>query len=357
VRPLRLAPNRLRRFYRGGAAIAELRGIADDQEYAPEDWIGSTTAAFGSDVEGMTRLPDGGLLSDMIAADPKAYLGPEHVLVRGADPALLVKLLHAGERLPVHCHPDDCFAQAHLGRGCGKTEAWVIVDTAGRTGEVFLGFRQEVPEAVLAGWVERQDTGRLLGALNRVPVAAGDAVLVPAGVPHAIGAGILLVELQQPTDLSVLLEWDGFAIDGEVDGHLGLGYRLALACVDRSAWNGARLAAARMAGPPRGRDPAVERLLPAAADPFFRAERIRPAHGAVRLDPAFSILVVLGGSGKLEVEAGPADPLQLARGDAMLVPFGAGAAVLTGPLEVVRCLPPPQPVVTAGAAKPPSAGP
>jgi mannose-6-phosphate isomerase len=357
VRPLRLAPNRLRRFYRGGAAIAELRGIANDDEYAPEDWIGSTTAAFGSDVEGMTRLADGALLSDMIAADPEEYLGPEHVLARGADPALLVKLLHAGERLPVHCHPNDCFAQAHLGRGCGKTEAWVIVDTAGRTGEVFLGFRQEVPETVLAGWVERQDTGSLLGALNRVPVAAGDAVLVPAGVPHAIGAGILLVELQQPTDLSVLLEWDGFAIDGEVDGHLGLGYGLALTCVDRSAWSGARLAAARVAGPPRGGDPAVERLLPAAADPFFRAERIRPAHGPVRLDPAFSILVVLGGRGKLQVEADPAAPLPLARGDTMLVPFGAGAAVLTGTLDVVRCLPPGQPVVTAGASEPPSAGP
>ncbi len=357
MRPLRLAPNRLRRFYRGGAAIAELRGIADDQEYAPEDWIGSTTAAFGSDVEGMTRLADGGLLSDRIAADPEAYLGPEHVLARGADPALLVKLLHAGERLPVHCHPDDRFALAHLARGCGKTEAWVIVDTAGRTGEVFLGFRQEVPEAVLAGWVQRQETGCLLGALNRVPVAAGDAVLVPAGVPHAVGAGILLVELQQPTDLSVLLEWDGFAIDGEVDGHVGLGYRLALTCVDRSAWNGARLAAAWLAGPPRGRDPAVERLLPAAADPFFGAERIRPARGAARLDPAFSILVVLGGSGKLEIEADPADPLLLARGDTMLVPYGAGKAVLTGPLDVVRCLPPRQPVVTASASKPRSAGP
>jgi len=356
VIPLRLAPNRLRRFYRGGAAIAELRGIAHDEEYAPEDWVGSTTAVFGSAVEGMTQLADGGLLSDEIAADPKAYLGPEHVLARGADPALLVKLLHAGERLPVHCHPDDGFARSQLGCDCGKTEAWVIAGVEGRCAEVFLGFRHEVPEAVLAGWVERQETGCLLGALNRVPVAPGDAILVPAGVPHAIGAGILLVELQQPTDLSVLLEWDGFAIDGEVDGHLGLGYGLALTCVDRSAWNGARLAAARVAGPPRDRDPAVERLLPASADPFFRAERIRPAGGAVRLDPAFSILVVLEGSGTLEVETEPTGPVPLARGDTVLVPFGAGAARLSGPLDVVRCLPPSQPGAAATGSKPLGAG-
>ena len=50
----------------------------------------------------------------------------------------------------------------------------------------------------------------MLGALHRVPVAAGDAIFVPAGMPHAIGEGLLIVELQEPTDLSVLLEWEGF---------------------------------------------------------------------------------------------------------------------------------------------------
>jgi mannose-6-phosphate isomerase len=368
MRPLRLAPNRLRRFYRGGAGIAELRGIPDDEAYAPEDWVGSTTAAFGSSVDGMTTLPGGKLLRDEIAADPEGYLGPRHVRASGADPGLLVKLLHAGERLPVHCHPDDAFAGAQLHRGCGKTEAWVIVGVpatgtapaaasasaaSAAAGEVFVGFREEVAEAVLAGWVERQEVGCLLGALNPVPVEPGDALLVPAGVPHAIGVGILLVELQQPTDLSVLLEWRGFAIDGEVDGHLGIGFPRALGCVDRSAWNAARLAHTWTAGPPRGHDPAVERLLPSAADPFFAAERIRPAAGAVWLEPAFSILVVVGGAGRLEAGTDP-DALQLARGDTVLVPYGAGATSLSGPLDVVRCLPPRRPAEPAAAAQAPA---
>jgi len=351
TRPLRLAPNRLRRFYRGGAAIAALRGTVHDHdhEYAPEDWVGSTTAAFGCDVEGMSRLAGGGLLRDAVAADPRGYLGPEHVRTRGADPALLVKLLHAGERLPVHCHPNDSFARAELGCACGKTEAWVIAGADGGGGEVFLGFRHEIAEAVLAGWVERQDTDRLLDALNRVPVAPGDALLVPAGAPHAVGAGILLVELQQPSDLSVLLEWEGFAIDGRAEGHLGIGYRRALGCVDRSAWDGGRLAASSAAGPRRGHDPAVERLLPAAADPFFRAERIRPAGGEVWLDPSFSVLVVLDGSGRLEAETDPTGPLPLARGDTLLIPYAAGAARLSGPVHAVRCLPPsPRPAAADG---------
>ena len=55
------------------------------------------------------------MLKDVIAADPEAFLGPEHVASYGADPALLVKLLDAGERLPVHYHPGRAFAKQHLG--------------------------------------------------------------------------------------------------------------------------------------------------------------------------------------------------------------------------------------------------
>ena len=53
----------------------------------------------------------------------------------------------------------------------------------------------------------------MLAALHEVPVQAGDAVLVPAGTLHAIGGGILLLELQEPTDLSVLVEWKQFGVD------------------------------------------------------------------------------------------------------------------------------------------------
>jgi mannose-6-phosphate isomerase len=165
-------------------------------------------------------------------------------------------------------------------------------------------------------------------------VAEGDTVLVPAGLPHAIGQGVLLVELQEPTDFSVLLEWEGFAIDGRAQGHLGLGFELALSAVDRSGWGPDRLAGLRGGrGPVR---PGVERLFPAQADPFFRAERLRPAPAAP-LEAAFSILVVTGGSGRLETAGGALD---LGRGDTVLVPFAAGPGEVRGRLQGVRCLPP-----------------
>ena len=75
---------------------------------------------------------------------------------------------------------------------------------------VWLGFARAVSEDELARWVEEQDADAMLAALNRVPVSAGDEIFVPAGMPHAIGGGILLLELQEPSDLSLLLEGDRF---------------------------------------------------------------------------------------------------------------------------------------------------
>jgi mannose-6-phosphate isomerase len=327
VRPIALGPNALSRFYRGGPAIATFRGVADVA--GPEDWVGSTTEAFGSDGLGLTRLPDGRLLRDAIAADPEAFLGSDD----GTDPRLLVKLLDAGERLPVHLHPNGEFARRELGSAFGKTEAWLIVATAAPDAVVHVGLSDEVERETLAGWVERQDVAPMLAALNRLPVAPGDSVFVPAGLPHAIGEGILMVEVQEPSDFSIFLEWTGFAIDGARDGHLGLGFERALEAVDRSAWaeRVSRLRETR--GEVR---PGVERLFPQEADRFFRMERLRPSP-AVELDPAFSILVVVDGEG--ELEPGADSPLPVARGSTVLVPYAAGACRLSGELVALRCLP------------------
>src|SRR6266542_557071 len=242
--PIRLPLNGFPHFYRGGARIAAFRGLPASAVPGPEDWVGSTVTRFGEPRLGLTVLPDGRTLRDAVAADPRAWLGSEHVARFGADPALLVKLLDAGQRLVVHAHPDRDFARRHLDCPHGKTEAWVVVETAGPGATVYLGFREEIPEVRLREWVRDQRTDLLLDALNEVPVRPGDALLVPAGLPHAIGPGALIVELQEPTDLSVLLEWKGFDV-GPDSGHLGIGYAAALGCVDRTAWSPARLAALR----------------------------------------------------------------------------------------------------------------
>jgi mannose-6-phosphate isomerase len=336
VKPIRLGANQLHRFYRGGERIARFRGIRSDDPYAPEDWVGSTTTIFSEDERGLTLLADGRTLRDAIAADPEGFLGAAHVRRYGPDSTLLVKLLDAGERLPVHCHPDRNFARRHLGLSAGKTEAWLIVEAHGAS--VHLGFHVDVDADVIAEWVERQDRNAMLNLLNELRVEPGDRIYVPAGLPHAIGDGIFLVELQEPSDLSVLLEWTGFDVDGRRDGHLGLGFDVALGCLTRSALDGGELAHLKRASVelPEAR-PGVTRLLPPEADPYFRAERLRPRSSAA-LEAGFSILVAVAGRGLLESDR--AGEVELTRGDTVLVPHAAGKAELTGEIDVLRCLPP-----------------
>jgi mannose-6-phosphate isomerase len=334
---VKLAPNQLHHFYRGGEAIARFRGTAYDDEYAPEDWVGSTAALFGENGRGLSVLPDGRLVRDAILAETAEFLGPAHAARYGPDPALLVKLLDAGERLPVHAHPDRAFAHGHLGLDHGKTEAWLILETEAHA-TVHLGFADDVDQRELAGWVEHQDGRRMLAALNEVEVEPGASIFVPAGLPHAIGKGIFLVELQEPSDLSVLLEWSGFQVDGPRNGHLGLGFDVALACVRRKAVGADELAylVRKTAAQPETR-PGVRSLLPPDANAFFRAERLQP-RPVISLEPAFAILVVAHGDGQLETEDGAT--LQLSRGETALIPYAAGAAKLTGAVDAIRCVPP-----------------
>jgi mannose-6-phosphate isomerase len=335
VRPIVLPPNGIPRFYLGGPEIAALRGTEPRGERVPEDWVGSTTTVFGEDELGLSRLPDGRLLRDAAAADPVAFLGPRHAARRGADPGLLVKLLDAGERLPVHVHPDDAFAQRALRTPHGKTEAWIVIATTKPDASVAAGFREDVEPDRLERWVREQDHDALLAALNPMPVQAGDAIFVPAGTAHAIGDGVLIVELQQPSDLSVLLEWDGFGIADEQEASLGLGWDVALGCVELRGRDAGLLRGG--AGGESTGDGPVTRLLPPAADPFFRAERIAPAPIAA-IERGFAILVVVEGAGSLLSDVG--EPLPIRRGDTVLLPWGAGACHLEGDIVAIACRPP-----------------
>ena len=321
--PILLPSNRPpERFYRGGRRITDFRGDPPALEREPEDWVASTTTLNGETSLGLSALPDGRTLLEAITQAPAEWLGADHLARFGADPRLLVKLLDAAQRLPVHAHPDGAFAQQNLGRAHGKTEAWYVLSG----GEVHLGLKRDVSTDELTELVANQNTAVLLPLLHRIPVTAGDVVLVPAGMLHAIGAGVFLVELQEPEDLSILLEWKDFAIDGTRDGHLGLGFGIALGAIELRARTTAEIA--RLARP-AGFGPSI---LPIEADPFFRLERVS-VRGAVTLSAGFSVVIVTRGS-LTHVS------LSLPQGSTLVVPHSAGPLVLSGDGEVVVCRPP-----------------
>jgi len=310
--------------------------LVGGDEHRPEDWVASVTERYGAtDGEGLSRLPDGRLLRDAVIADPLAWLGPEHVEVFGSDTALLVKLLDAGERLPVHLHPGRHFASEHLGSVHGKTEAWVMIAAEGAEASVWLGFRRDVGADELASWVRHQRTGALLDSLHRLDLVRGEGVLVPAQVPHAIGAGVFCLEVQEPTDFSLNLEWEGFDLPSGSDGQLGLDLDLILSCVRTSALGADELAALRV--PPLERS-GTRSALPACAADFFSIERVRPGNSAEPLDASFSVLIVVSGRGTMRWGDRQVQPLSA--GDVMVVPWAAGRGEIEGTVEVLRAKPP-----------------
>ncbi|PRY52905.1 mannose-6-phosphate isomerase [Knoellia remsis] len=329
-----LAPNIPRRFYRGGERIFAFRSAATPGDFdgrRPEDWLGSTARLFAEGGGGVTTLADGTELPDALAADPVGWLGAAHAARFGGDPNLLTKLLDSGERLPVHSHPSRDFAKAHLDCDHGKTEAWIVL-AAEPGATVWVGFRDELGEDELAELVDAQDE-RLLEACNPISVSAGDAVLVPAGQPHAIGEGVLVLELQEPTDFSVMLEHERFGL--ELDhAFLGLDRPLALRSVDHGPLSAERIASLRTRwADVEGQGPA----LPDEGSEYFRAEVVRPVGAPVTVDAAYAVVVAVAGRGAIDSAQGS---LAVAAGDVLLVPHAAGPLTVSGDVTLIRCMPP-----------------
>jgi mannose-6-phosphate isomerase len=325
--PQLLPPNQLEHFYRGGRRIAALRGgSASPGMSRPEEWLASMTTMSSSDTRGLSRLGDGSLLRDAVRADPEGWLGPAHVARFGASTELLVKLLDADQRLPVHLHPDRAFARAHLSAGHGKTEAWYVL-SADPGATVRLGFTEPVTADRLRRLVADRDTDALVGALHRLTVAPGDAVLVPAGTPHSIDPGVFVIEQQEPTDFSILLEARDLPLDLDRDGHLGLGYDVALQAVDRAALTDEALAGLVRRGQKAGD------LMPPGAAEFFRLHSAEPSY-----EPGFAVVVVIDGGGRFEADG--AAPFDVQRGDAVVVPFAAGRWRIDGTAWALVSRPP-----------------
>lgn len=220
---LRLPPNRVWRTYPGGKTLDRLAGTdAPADTHLAEDWIASTTRAVNPGreqlIEGISPVYVGRDntprdFAQLLASDPGYFLGTAHVRKFGASPQLLVKFLDSGTRLHFQVHPTREFAREVLGASSGKTEAYHVLavrdsDLDGATGYIYVGFQRPPTRDALRQLIESQDIAAIEACFDKIPVKPGDTFLIPGGTPHALGAGVFMVEIQEPSDLVVRFEFE-----------------------------------------------------------------------------------------------------------------------------------------------------
>jgi len=174
-------------------------------------------------------------LRDYIGADPAGILGRKHVEALGETTGVLVKILDSAERLTIQAHPNKQRAMELFQSPFGKTECWHILDTRtidGQTPCIYLGFKEGITREYWKHLFDTQNIPEMLDCLHCFPVTPGETYLIGGGVPHAIGPGCLLVEIQEPTDFTVRTERitpKGLKIH-DAQCHQGLGFEKMFDC-------------------------------------------------------------------------------------------------------------------------------
>ena len=224
---------------------------------------------------------------------------------------LLFKFLDACQDLSVQVHPDDERA-ARLGTpDLGKTEAWYVIDAAPGS-RMYAGLKDGVTRERFAAALR---AGRCDEAIHSFPVKAGDCVFIPAGTVHAIGAGLLVAEIQQSSDVTFRLhDWNRVGPDGKPrDLHVEEGIEATT-----------RLGPVAPVTPAATSDPAVRRLV--ASDYFVFDEVVPAGSWEVGGDEGCHFVAVIGGAVALE-DRWCLPPLAV--GDCVLLPASIGRQRLT----------------------------
>ncbi|MBL9187627.1 MAG: class I mannose-6-phosphate isomerase [Opitutaceae bacterium] len=351
-----LPPNRVWRTYPGGRTLDALAGAAAPADsHLAEDWIASTTRAAN---RGREHIPEGVSqvrlghdpaphdFAALLASDAEYFLGAAHAARYGAQPQLLVKFLDSGTRLHFQVHPTREFAQRVLGAPSGKTEAYHVLATRDPANAfIYVGFQRPPTPAQLRDYIVTQNIAAIEACFDPIPVQPGDTFIIPGGTPHALGAGLFLVEIQEPSDLVVRFEFEraGYVLP-EAARFMGRDVDFALTVFNLTPLTASDLATrvrctprrVRALGPSSHQD---ELIGPNQTD-CFRVLRSTLAAPITKQESAPVIGIVTAGT--LTVEAGgEVHPFRTS--DKFFLPAGLGPARFTpGPAgcTLLECLPP-----------------
>lgn len=342
-KPIFFEKNRVWRVYTGGALFAEFFGDDSVDGYEPEEWVASSVKALNKESkgekEGVSRVKGTELyFDDLLKKYPKEMLGDREQF------GVLIKLLDSAIRLPIQAHPDKAFSRKYFNSEYGKTESWIVLAT--RPGAaLYFGFKEKITKEQFAKAVAESETNKnvMEPLLNRVEVEPGDVFLVPARMVHAIGAGCLILEIQEPTDFTIQPEyWCGEYRLSEEEMYIGLDSETALDIFDYETCGVAAVEKGRCYPKvlEETKQCLKEELISFEDTPCFSVQRYTIRDGEQQICFAPAVYVVTEGVG--EVRYGE-ESRELKKGDYFFLPYAAKEHTVlrtNSKLQVVICLPP-----------------
>jgi mannose-6-phosphate isomerase len=367
---LRLPPNRVWRTYPGGRTLDALAGVAAPADtHLAEDWIASTTRAVNRGREtihegvsqvlvGLDDTPHD--FSQLLASDPEYFLGAAHAQKYGAQPQLLVKFLDSGTRLHFQVHPTREFAQKFLAAPSGKTEAYHVLavrsEVSGPSslvpglareasaGHIYVGFQRPPSREALRAMIAAQDLAAIEACFDQIPVRPGDTFIIPGGTPHALGAGLFLVEIQEPSDLVVRFEFErAGCVLPESARFMNRGLDFCLDVFNLAPLTAADLDARVRCHSRRLRDLGAgswqDELIGPAQTDCFRVAKTHLAAPVVKHETGCAVAIVT--AGEVNLTAG-GETHRLRQFDKVFLPAGLGpVAFAPAPrAEILECFPP-----------------
>jgi len=231
--PVFFERNRVGRVYTGGKLFEGFFGDEPQDNFEPEEWIASSVKAINkvqkSEKEGVSKIKDSDLYFDELL---EKY--PDELLGKAGKLRILVKALDSAIRLPAQAHPDKEFSRKYFNSDYGKTECWTILGL--REGaKLYFGFKDGVTKEEFEAAIDQSenDPTAMEKLMKEIYPQVGDTYLVPAKTVHAIGAGCLILEIQEPTDFTIQPEhFCGDYKLNEKEMYLSLTREQAVSCFD-----------------------------------------------------------------------------------------------------------------------------